>query len=145
ICAIHAGAGPPADALYAEIYSMLIGCGAAEPKPLSQSFDFSKWAAVVTILSGVIQDGGGLVITPGGKPIPIDPWGPLMRLSSEKKDLLTELAISELAKGISDYRIAVEIESMALKGAEAAMKKLVTRNALLPRELDKTFSSKPRK
>lgn len=38
--------------------------------------DLSRWAAAVTILFGVIQDGGGVVIV-GGKPIPIDPWGPL--------------------------------------------------------------------
>lgn len=38
--------------------------------------DSSRWAAVATILFGVIQDGGGVVIV-GGKPIPIDPWGPL--------------------------------------------------------------------
>jgi peroxiredoxin len=142
ICDIHGGAGPPADAVYAEIYSMLIGCGAAEP---TNKTDLSKWAAVMTILFGVTQDGGGLGVTPGGKPIPIDPWGPLMRLSAEKKDLLTELAISELAKGLSDYRTAAEIERMALRGAEAAVKKLVAKNALLPRELDKTFSDNPRK
>jgi hypothetical protein len=38
--------------------------------------DSARWAAVATILFGVIQDGGGVVIV-GGKPIPIDPWGPL--------------------------------------------------------------------
>lgn len=38
--------------------------------------DLSKWTAVATILFGVIQDGGGVIIV-GGKPIPIDPWGPL--------------------------------------------------------------------
>jgi len=40
------------------------------------ALDVSKWAAVATILFGVIQDGGGVIIV-GGKPIPIDPWGPL--------------------------------------------------------------------
>jgi hypothetical protein len=38
--------------------------------------DGSRWTAIATILFGVIQDGGGVIIV-GGKPIPIDPWGPL--------------------------------------------------------------------
>jgi probable HAF family extracellular repeat protein len=33
--------------------------------------------AYIMILFGVTKDGGGLGITPGGKPKPIDPWGPL--------------------------------------------------------------------
>lgn len=59
--------------------------------------DMHKWAAVVQILFGVTSDAGGLVITPGGKPIPIDPWGPLMRLSTAKREALVGLAITELA------------------------------------------------
>ena len=38
--------------------------------------DASRWSAVATILFGVIQDGGGVIIV-DGKPVPIDPWGPL--------------------------------------------------------------------
>lgn len=141
ICDKHGGAGPPADALHDDIYNMLIACGAAEPKSLKT--DFSKWAAVMTILFGVTQDGGGLGITPGGKPIPIDPWGPFMRLSAEKKDVLLQLAISEMANGVRDYRTASGIKTMALKGAEASMKKLLDMNALQPKEVP-PISTKPR-
>jgi hypothetical protein len=59
--------------------------------------DAHKWAAVIRILFGVTNDGGGLGITPGGKPVPIDPWGPLMRLAPAKRDVLLGMAISELA------------------------------------------------
>jgi len=141
ICDKHGGAGPPADALHDHIYNMLIACGAAEPKPLKS---ISKWAAVMTILFGVTQDGGGLGITPGGKPIPIDPWGPFMRLSAEKKDVLLQLAISEMAKGVKDYETASEIETMALKGAEVSMKRILEMNALQPKEIT-NISTEPRK
>jgi peroxiredoxin len=142
ICNKHVGAGPPADAVHDHIYNMLIGCGAAEPKSIKT--DLGKWAAVMTILFGVTQDGGGLGITPGGKPIPIDPWGPFMRLSAEKKELLLQLAISEMAKGVKDYKTANGIETMALKGAQASMKRIIETNALQPREMTHV-SAKPRK
>ena len=121
---------------------MLIGCGAAEPKSLE---NIRKWAAVMTILFGVTQDGGGLGIGPGGEPIPIDPWGPLMRLSPHKKDLLLQLAISEMASGVADYKTSKGIETMALKGAEASLRKIIAMNDLQPTELNKTISTKPEK
>ena len=142
ICNIHVGAAPPADAVRDHIYNMLIGCGAAVPKSLK--LDLSKWAAVMTILFGVTQDGGGLGITPGGEPIPIDPWGPFMRLSAAKKDVLLQLAISEMAKGVKDYKTASGIETTALKGAEAAMQKITQLNALAPSEMT-PISMNPRK
>jgi peroxiredoxin len=140
ICNTHGGASPPADALRDHIYNMLIGCGASEPQ--SWKLDITKWAAVMTILFGVTQGGGGLGYTPGGKPIPIDPSGPLMRLSAEKKDVLLQLAISELAKGVKDYRTANGIATMALRGAETSMKRAVELNALQPREMTR-ISTKP--
>jgi peroxiredoxin len=142
ICNIHVGASPPAGALYEEIYNMLIGCGAAQPKCIK--FDTSKWAAVVYILFGGINDAPGFGFTPGGKPVPIDPWGPLFRLSAEKKDIILHLAISELAKGVRDFKTAREIETAALTAAEASMRKLVARNALQPKDLDTTFSNLPK-
>lgn len=38
---------------------------------------FHREVGPVRITPGVAVDGGGFVIGPGGKPIPIDPWGPL--------------------------------------------------------------------
>ncbi len=68
--------------------------------------DLSKWVAVATILFGVIQDGGGVVIV-GGKPIPIDPWGPLRHslwsamatphdAPAEMRDVLVGMALQHL-------------------------------------------------
>jgi hypothetical protein len=59
-------------------------------------FDPDRWRMVVEILFGVIQDGGGLILGPHG-PKPVDPWGPLRRMSADKRDVLLGLALSELA------------------------------------------------
>lgn len=141
ICDIHVGASPPADALYQEIYGMLIGCGAAEPK--QAGIDTSKWAAVMFILFGAINDAPGLGWTPGGGPHPIDPWGPRLRPSTDNKDILLHLAISELAKGVRDFKTSSKIAAAALQGAEKSMRQLVAKNSRQPKELDKAFSNIP--
>jgi hypothetical protein len=82
--------------------------------------DLSKWMAVATILFGVIQDGGGVIII-GGKPIPIDPWGPLRHsiwgamanphdASPAVRDTVVGLALSHLASLVSsdDHRKRLE-------------------------------------
>ncbi|HWE97060.1 MAG TPA: S8 family serine peptidase [Tepidisphaeraceae bacterium] len=56
--------------------------------------------AVVQILFGIIGDGSGVVLPPGGPPRPVDPgWS---HLTPEKRDVLLSLAITELAEGVSD-------------------------------------------
>ena len=121
---------------------MLIGCGSCDK---SLQIDPSKWAAVMMILFGVTQDGGGLGLTPGGKPIPIDPWGPLSKMSADKKDVLINLAISELTKAMKDSKAAGEIELAALKSAEASMRTLASKVPQKPLALDSTFSVNPKK
>lgn len=131
ICAKESGASPPAEAVYEEIFNMLIGCGVPVPHTLP---DLSRWRAIVTILFGVIQDGGGLAVTPGGKPIPIDPWGPLRRMAAEKRDLYTSLAIAELTGSLKDGAAAYEIRTAALRSAEAAMRTIVAKGSIPPPE-----------
>jgi hypothetical protein len=68
----------------------------------ASNFDPSRWRAFVTILFGIIQDGGGLGFTPGGEPVHLDPWGPdgplgPLRLSPAQRNLLLGLVISELS------------------------------------------------
>jgi hypothetical protein len=67
-----------------------------------------------------------------------------MRLSAAKKDVLLQLAISEMAKGVKDYKTASGIETTALKGVEAAMQKITQLNALAPSEMT-PISMNPRK
>jgi peroxiredoxin len=143
ICNIHEGAKPPADALYEKIYSMLIGCGAAEPKPPLTA----KWADAL-----FYEMLYGLVVSPWvtskfdpAKLVPVIPPGPKPKpLSSDKKDILLQLAITEFAKGIRDFKTSSEIEAASLKGAQESMRKLVAKNALQPKELDKKgFSKRP--
>ncbi len=69
-----------------------------ESENLRLALDLRRWSAVVWILFGVIQDGGGIVIKPGSGPIPIDPWGPLVpQIAAEKRDILVGLATTEVA------------------------------------------------
>ena len=142
ICNIYQGASPPADTLYDEIYSSLIGCGSCDKRLTA---DLSRWAAVIRILFGGTQDGGGLGLTPGGVPIPIDPSNPFFRMSPEKKDVLMNLAISEMTKSLKDSKTAGEIELAALKSAEASMRTLVSKASQKPLGLKSTFSVKPTK
>lgn len=137
VCNFHVGITTPSDALYTELYSFLIECGSSDKQPAK---DLSRWVAAVTIIFGVTQDGGGLGLSPGGKPIPIDPWGPLLRMSPDKKNVLMNLAISEMTKSVTAVRTASEIELAALKSAEASMKKLVARASRMPLEVSAPYS-----
>ncbi|MFN7923126.1 MAG: M64 family metallopeptidase [Bryobacteraceae bacterium] len=85
--------------------------------------DLSKWAAVATILFGVIQDGGGVIIV-GGVPIPIDPWGPLRQsiwgamanpheASPAMRDLVTGIALQQLSTIVASPGAAARIGAAA--------------------------------
>lgn len=57
-----------------------------------------KWAAFWMLYSdGVNVDGGGWGITPDGKPIPIDEWGPL-RVSREAQSALVGADLTTIAE-----------------------------------------------
>jgi hypothetical protein len=85
--------------------------------------DLSRWAAVATILFGVIQDGGGVIFV-GGRPIPIDPWGPLRLslwgalqnprdLSPAMRDVLVGTALIQLASLTSPGDAAQRLQTAA--------------------------------
>jgi peroxiredoxin len=135
ICDIHLGASPPEDALYQKIYSMVIGCGAAEPKtPMPVTVKWADYLLSKMLMSLTVPpDPIVLPVLPPGIPKPIP------------KDILLQLAIAELAKGVRDFKTSSEIATTALKGAEASIKKLIARNVLQPKELDKAFSTIPKR
>lgn len=87
-------------------------------------FDFHKWVAVVMILFGVIQDGGGIVIKPGSGPIPIDPWGPLFQMSEDKRNVLAALAITEVAELLTDRSSRAEATKVGLRAIQRAVKNM---------------------
>jgi hypothetical protein len=65
--------------------------GPTDPYPHWWSPEFDE-AASVTILFGVIEGGGGLTITPGGKPIPIDPeWLLVAGTYADERDLASQI------------------------------------------------------
>src|SRR5262245_58077178 len=58
------------------------------------------YASAVLILFGLTPGGSGVVLPPGGPPVPVDPgW---LHLAPEQRDVLLGLAITELAKGVND-------------------------------------------
>lgn len=81
------------------------------PKP--KQIDVGRWAAVQTILAGVIQGGGGLVFK-GGKIIKVPPDPPpFLHLSPAKKDILLALATHELANLVTDREARGGLQSAA--------------------------------
>lgn len=124
ICDMHIGAGGDPSELFEQIRTTLINGGACTK---NIKLDIHRWAAAVTILFGVIQGGGGLALTPGGKPIPIDPDGPLTSMSADKRNILMNLAISELTKSLHDATAAAEIHKAALRSAESSRRNLLAK------------------
>ncbi len=86
--------------------------------------DIGHWAAVATILVGVVEGGGGYIFS-GGKIIKIPPGDPPFRhLSAAKKDLLVALSVSELSALIRDPEARRRVEASALDAAESALQRL---------------------
>jgi hypothetical protein len=91
---------------------------------LLPSAELAKWASVVRIIFGVVGDGDGLVITPSGKPGPIDPHGPLRHLSYSKRDILLGLAITEIASIAGNSEARSHIEKVGTDVMSKAVKEL---------------------
>jgi hypothetical protein len=72
------------------------------------------------LLLGVIQDAGSIGITYGGKPIPIDPLGPL--LPPEKRDILTTLALGEFGSLLNDPELRQIVKRSEIELLEKATK-----------------------
>ncbi len=72
-----------------------------------------------------IQDGGGTGRKDRGGPEPVGPWGPLSHLSSARRDILTGMAISEIAKFIEhpDSRHKADLEGRRV--IQAASQRLI--------------------
>jgi Common central domain of tyrosinase len=78
-----------------------------------------KWAAIVHILFGIINDAPGVVIGPDGKPHPVDPgWGRLLahvnQLEPASRETLIGLAVAEIGK-LAEGRVSrAEIQKTAV-------------------------------
>jgi subtilisin family serine protease len=85
--------------------------------------DLSRWAAVfILILGGATRGGGGIGIDPHGGPHPIDPHGPFVRLSKDKRDILIGLAVTELASIINNSKSKLKIEKVGAEVMSEAIK-----------------------
>jgi hypothetical protein len=86
-------------------------------------FDPDRWRIVVQILFGVIEDGGGIILGPHG-PKPVDPWGPLRRMSAARRDVLLGLALNELSDMVDDEGSRKAVADQSTKVIAAAVERL---------------------
>ena len=82
-----------------------------------------NWRAIVYILFGITEGGGGLGFTPGGNPVPIDPEG-TFHLTAEKRDILLGLAMTELAPLASNAKSRAEIEKTGVNAMTNALNQM---------------------
>lgn len=76
----------------------------------------ARWAAVMRVLFGVIGGGGGLGVTPGGQPVPIDPEESLrrwQRLSPARQERTLARLIGEAGGLVRDPRSRRKLERIA--------------------------------
>ena len=75
------------------------------------------------------------MIIVGGRPIPIDPWGPLRhslwaalanprQAQPATRDVLVGMALQQIATLVSEGELGMEIETLAAKLVETAAAKL---------------------
>lgn len=85
-----------------------------------------KYLSLVYILFGIIDDAPGVVWVPGKGPVPVDPgWGRrLTALARPKRDLLTALAMHELASTIEDEATRVKLAKAATEAMRGAVQRM---------------------
>lgn len=80
-----------------------------------------RYASLVYILTGIIDDSPGLIWVPGKGPVPVDPgWG-RTPLGRAQKDLIVGLAISELSQKIDDAQARKGVAGQALRTMQRSL------------------------
>jgi subtilisin family serine protease len=80
------------------------------------------YAVSVRILLGLLGDGTGIVLPPGGPPVPVDPgWA---FLPAEKRDVLLGLVITELAEGVTDPQARRSLQQAGREAIERAARQI---------------------
>jgi peroxiredoxin len=123
VAAVLSGASGTTEEITAHLLEFLAGCGVnPPPKPAP---DFSRWTAVwLMLFGGVLSDGGGLGVTPGGKPVPIGPWDPLRFVGPLGRDALGCLAVAELAGQLHDPELRSRLWHAGIAGAASSLRRL---------------------
>jgi hypothetical protein len=74
------------------------------------------------VLRGLLDDTPGVVYPPGGPPIPVDPdW---RRLDPNKLDVLSGLAVNQMASLIKDPDVRRHVEEAGIRVMEESVRKL---------------------
>ena len=144
ICAEMVGAGPPADEVKDKIHHALKECG-LNCRPEIGIVNHHRdpdavFREAIRIIVGIIQGGGGFTF-PGG---PVPPIDPLRTMDKNKRDMLTALAISQLANKITDIGAQRDLEIRSLQSAQTAIKNLMKKAELKPTSLEKNWMPLPK-
>lgn len=85
-----------------------------------------NYVSLIHILVGLIDDSPGLAWVPGRRPVPVDPgWGPLIKpIAAPKRDLLTALAINELAERLDDADVRAKVSEAASEAMRIAVERI---------------------
>lgn len=92
------------------------------PVGVRQKFPWES-SLVLWILFGIVQDGGGVAVTPRGGPVPVGPWG-WERLTAAERDLLSGLALARLGAQVQDHASRAEAERVGHAIMERALNQL---------------------
>jgi hypothetical protein len=79
---------------------------------------------VAELLGGIAVDGGGWAIV-GGVPVPIGPWGPMIRDNVARRDLVIAMAIEQLATHVGDLSRGGAIRAASLELMKAKINELI--------------------
>ena len=79
----------------------------------------------ILILGGVIYGGSGLVVLPGGPPIPVGPFRVWETLPADKRDALVGLALDQLAQRIENREARQAIRTAALTAVRGSVDRLI--------------------
>jgi uncharacterized membrane protein len=79
----------------------------------------------ILILGGVIYGGSGVVILPGGPPIPVGPWRVWETLPADTRDALVGLALDQLAQRVENREARQAIRKATLMAVRGAVDRLI--------------------
>jgi probable HAF family extracellular repeat protein len=98
----------------------IVGVGGGGPfllTPVHKWVRDRRLESLIQILFGITSDGGGLGVTPGGKPVPVDPLG-WRSVPPAQRDARVRQVLRELADLVDDPALRHELERLGLPGIE---------------------------
>ncbi len=128
VCNFHSGSSTAE-----EILDFLYSCGLTTQNTIKIETNNHWTAVLIALFGGADAGGGGIGITAGGKPVPIPPRDVMQSLGDAGRDVLTGLAVAEMAGHIRDPDSKRLIRLDGLHTAQAALKQLEKQHSVSKR------------